>query len=134
MTRWIQIAGIAMVVIAVLMILHALIARFRHRKSNTCPGPRSWRDWMPWVCLFPHGCNYDLTGLTQTTAGIQCPECGLISQANANRKRRRFRARTAPLAAALLVFGVTCWRLPWIRAGLWAKYTPTYLLIKLDRN
>ncbi len=134
MTRWIEHAAIVLAGIACALLFIWLL-RFRTpARAALCRGPsRPWLyAFLPWNWFHSHRCDYDLSGSLPDAAGqVTCPECG-TRQVRSTRRRRPNRRRTERIALVLLLIALPCWKVRWIRAGNWAPYTPTPVLLAIE--
>lgn len=138
-TRWIEMGAAAPAAVAAGLILCAGYQwwkRSRVKDPRLCPGaaPRRWEWLRPGAWLTRRACGYDLSGLPRDRGGVcTCPECGSRIGASTARARTVVRWRLIPMGLMLLALSATMWNVRWLRRGGWVQYTPTTVLIGLER-
>jgi hypothetical protein len=110
------------------MLVWAAVSLARPRQGR-CPGPRErwYARVVGWACLSPRGCGYDLSGLPLP---VRCPECGTV---HAGRVAARPVGRRVTAAVLCFAAAAGCWNVRWVRRCEWLRYTPTDVVITLER-
>ncbi len=128
MTRLIELSAIPFAAVGGLIMAWAAVSLARPRQGR-CPGPRErwYARLVAWACLSPRGCGYDPSGLPLP---MRCPECGTV---HAGRVAARPVGRRVAVAVLCVVAAAGCWNVRWVRRCEWLRYTPTDVVITLER-
>lgn len=145
MTRWIERAGLILLLLAALLCLWAILRALRAARNplHTCPGSRS-SLFSPLRLLLASRCGYDLASLRPANGARTCPECGTVSLDSISPQRplprllhaalgggnwAGSRPRLIPLALAFTALGLAAHNFRTLRQARWAPYAPTPVLL-----